>query len=767
MDSIVKPYLFRASLSAAIAVGLGILLSLVIYISSDLVRDNNIDLVKNRLPVLTSINLAIADISEQERIIAQYYASQNEVLFIKAFNRNKESFYQHSVELIKHPMFSEDFSQIQGKQEKIEVLALEFSKAMQLANIDWDYLRALLAKISKLRLEMLPILQRIEQQTKKAVTQGHQQVLEQMDFIHKMVIFYALSILFLAGIIAWHIRKHVLTTAENSRLALFPKLNPNPILSVNNLGELVFYNPACQVLLQEIGENKNNIVKLIPSNFADIRKKLSAQNKLTMTIEQTLNTRVLQLSVNWLVSIDAYDIHIMDITERKHAEQKVNHLAFYVQETNLPNQYKLQGDVELLIEQAKDFSFGLFEIRNFNRLVTAQGINAIEELVKSLTQAIVRKLPEKSYLYHLNQNQFALLYHEETSIEQINRLINAIDSFTEEPVVTNCGDFFVEFDFGFSLSPVHGQNYSLLYKNAHTALNVAAADKYKNSTIFNDEFAQVLQNSATMVHDLANALKNKELFLVFQPQLSLSTHQVSGIETLVRWQHKGEVISPVEFIPLAEQSGLIVPIGHWILTQACLFAQQLITQGHNDIIVAVNVSPRQFSHPDFVQSVSDVLAQTQLPAKNLELEITEGVFMHNEFDMLKVLNQLKALGLHLSIDDFGTGYSSLSYLKKFPIDKLKIDQSFIRNCHENEEDKVLVSTIVSLGKSLGMSLIAEGVEEVQHLTYLQDLQCDEIQGYWFSKPLIADDLIIFLDENVQKNALKKQNKEKCLNVDFK
>ena len=174
----------------------------------------------------------------------------------------------------------------------------------------------------------------------------------------------------------------------------------------------------------------------------------------------------------------------------------------------------------------------------------------------------------------------------------------------------------------------------------------------------------------------------------------------------MRWRHDEHIISPVDFIPLAEQSGLIVPIGKWILEQACLFAKRLVQSGFDDIIVAVNVSPRQFSHPSFLQVVLNALAKAKLSPNNLELEITEGVFMHNEEQTIRLLEQIKATGIHLSIDDFGTGYSSLSYLKRFPVDKLKIDQSFIRDCHNNDEDKAIVKTIVALGKSLGLLLIA-------------------------------------------------------------
>jgi len=756
MSSIVKPYLLRASLFAGLAILLGLALSFAVYYSSAAVRDNANDLMNNRLPVLTSVNQYIADLSEQERIIYEYYANVDTKMFWQAFNENKKMLVEHQMLLFSALNENQALAQVRKnemtnlttQQKNFDGLVVQYDQAMRVQGDNWDDIRALLFKISQTRRDMLPSLHRIEAYTQQLVNDGHKESIKQMSTTHNMVLFYGISIVLIAGVVSWYIRQYVLTTAKNTRLALFPHLNPNPILSVNNIGELEFSNPATEVLLKKIGLAYDDISYLMPSNFLAIRKEIASNPNHSVVIEQKINGYILQINMNWLQEIDAYDIHILDITERKLAEEKVKHLAFYVQETQLPNQYKLNNDLDSCLapndKKQHQFAFGLMELLQFNHLVTAYGVATTKELVCALTKTISQALPAGVSFYQINDYQFALLTQNHNAKNLLEQLTSLIIHAVRKPIKTAKGELIIELDFGFCLAPAHGNCRDELYKNVYTALASAKESEHQHFSLYEEAFGQEIVNNATMVEKLRNALALNELFLVFQPQLDLKSQKVTGIETLVRWRHQNNIVSPADFIPLAEQSGLIIPIGYWILEQACIFAKQLVDAGHEDIVVAVNVSPRQFSHPDFCQSVIDILANTHLLAKNLELEITEGVFINNETKTLAVMKQLKSLGIQLSIDDFGTGYSSLSYLKRFPVDKLKIDQSFIRDCHNNEEDKALVKTIISLGKNLGLSLIAEGVEELEHVEFLQSLACDEIQGYWFSRPIEADELVAFL-----------------------
>jgi len=289
---------------------------------------------------------------------------------------------------------------------------------------------------------------------------------------------------------------------------------------------------------------------------------------------------------------------------------------------------------------------------------------------------------------------------------------------------------------GIALYPADGVDLETLSKSADAAMYRAKQEGRQCYRFFTQEMQARSARNLQLLNALHHALERDQLQVYYQPQVAMQNGHVIGAEALLRWQHPElGMVSPAEFIPVAEGSGLILPIGEWVLRSAVRQAKTWIDEGFGPLIMAVNLSAVQFRHPDLPELVTRILDEEGLPHEYLELELTEGVAMHNPQGVIAVMNNLHERGVRMSIDDFGTGYSSLSYLKKFKVYKLKIDQSFVRDISTDPEDKAIVSAIISLAKGLGLKTIAEGVETAGQLAFLREQGCDEMQGYLFSKPV--------------------------------
>ncbi len=285
-----------------------------------------------------------------------------------------------------------------------------------------------------------------------------------------------------------------------------------------------------------------------------------------------------------------------------------------------------------------------------------------------------------------------------------------------------------------------GKDAEMLIKNADEALFRVKERGKAHYQFYRTDMNSVFTNVVTLETHLRKAIEQDELSLFYQPQIDVATGKAKSFEALLRWDDTefGE-ISPSVFIPLAEDTGLIISIGYWVIETACRQISAWNDMGFNDIRVAINISPKQFQHPNLVPFIQSMIEKYQIRASSLGIEITEGA-MHDMKETIPILKKVKELGISISVDDFGTGYSSLSYLKQFPIDVLKIDQSFIRDILKEEKDAAITSAIIHLGKSLGLEVVAEGVENKQQVEFLANANCHKIQGYYFSKPISSSEL---------------------------
>jgi EAL domain-containing protein (putative c-di-GMP-specific phosphodiesterase class I) len=341
-------------------------------------------------------------------------------------------------------------------------------------------------------------------------------------------------------------------------------------------------------------------------------------------------------------------------------------------------------------------------------------------------------------LFRFEGAAFGVLVPSAGDREQLAMLAHHLKTGMLQTLEVAGREYHFTLSIGAALAPDHGRDAEALFKNAEVVVNRVRAEGGNNFRLFSAELGEQREQIIMLERGLRQAMAHGELTLHYQPQVDLRENRITGIEALLRWNSAAQGrVSPAQFIPLAEETGLIVPIGHWVLRTACLQAQRWSEAKLAPVTLAVNISARQLQHPDFVTSVADVLRETGLDPARLELEITESVAMQDAEQTVATLNALRRLGVRLAIDDFGTGFSSLSYLQRFPLDKVKVDQSFVRGI---AHDATIALSVILLARSLQLGVIAEGVETREQVDTLRTYGCEEMQGYYFGHPMPAEEI---------------------------
>jgi diguanylate cyclase (GGDEF)-like protein len=472
----------------------------------------------------------------------------------------------------------------------------------------------------------------------------------------------------------------------------------------------------------------------------EMRTRLSAEREvsnLNEGLEQRVRLRTGELEL-------ANQKLAAEMEERKAAEKQVQFLAYYDPLTGLPNRTLLRDRMTIALASARRrgerVALLFLDLDNFKNINDSLGHTAGDFLLTEVAKRLKKWTREQDTVARLGGDEFIVVL---TGVKE-----SADVSITAERIVNEIAKGFViresqltvTCSLGISLFPDHGSDVDALVKNADVAMYSAKENGRNGLQFFTQKMnAQVLEKS-TLENRLRRAVENQELFLVYQPQVDFSTGAIVGVEALLRWQHPElGLVAPDRFIPVAENTGLIIPIGEWVMRTACAQACQWQKAGLPALTVAVNVSPVQFRQNTFPQLVKRVLCETGLSPQYLDLELTEGLIISSPEVVLSAFQELKDMGVKLSIDDFGTGYSNLGYLRRFPVHKLKIDRSFVRDLVSDPDDASITSTIISMARNLDLKVIAEGVENEGQMTFLRAHHCDEFQGFYFSKPLLAND----------------------------
>ena len=435
-----------------------------------------------------------------------------------------------------------------------------------------------------------------------------------------------------------------------------------------------------------------------------------------------------------------YEGTVENITARKNYEEKLEYQAMHDSLTGLPNRNMLNDRLQLCINFANRYknkmAVAFLDLDQFKLINDSMGHEVGDQLLVIMAKRLSSAVREIDTVVRLGGDEFVIVL---TNIDDTNDIFMSMQRILEAvavPLTINNMDYLVTCSIGVSIYPDDGLDANLLLRNADTAMYKAKKAGRNNFQIYTQALNAALTERVTLEYNLRQAIELEEFILHYQPKVDFATGKVCGAEALIRWQPEGQdLISPLKFINIAEETGLIETIGEWVLATACYKAKALQQKTGLHVPIAVNVSPRQFRQSNLANTIKKILAVTQLDPSYLELEITENTLIDDSSKFIETLHSLKKLGVKLAIDDFGTGYSSLAYLKDFPIDRLKIDKVFVSSIEEDPTNKAILKAIVVLGQSLGIEVIAEGVETQYQYDYLKSIGCDQLQGYYYSKPL--------------------------------
>ncbi|MBL4712608.1 MAG: EAL domain-containing protein [Gammaproteobacteria bacterium] len=542
------------------------------------------------------------------------------------------------------------------------------------------------------------------------------------------------------------------------------------IISINENGLILEFNAAAENIFgyhrnEILGQSINQLI------FTESSKEQSEHdsNRITNCLALAQNATqeilamrkngskfMLEISLNKMILNDEilYVGSMRDITERTQAEQLIRHMAQHDALTDLPNRSLFRERLEQSMATTQRhpgemLAIMFLDLDRFKTINDTLGHHTGDALLIAVTERLKNVTRNVDTVARLGGDEFAIIQTGVHDTDGVVKLAQKIIDKVAEVYEFDGNEVNTSTSIGITLYPEDEKDADQLLQNADMAMYKAKRAGRNNFQFYCSEMHDEIQHSVNMEKDIRRALIADEFVMYFQPQINLANGTIVSVEALVRWQHpENGLVPPNEFIPIAEDSGLILPLGKLVLEKSCQWAKQWQDAGNAPLRVAVNLSAVQFNDPELVESITSILEKVGLAAEYLELEITESFLMENASKTIRTLNQLHDLGLMLAIDDFGTGYSSLSYLKRFPVNKIKIDQSFVNDITTDKDDAIIVRSVIGLGHNLGLNVIAEGVETEEQLRFLQINGCDEIQGYFIGKPMPADAFVEFMKKPI-------------------
>jgi diguanylate cyclase (GGDEF)-like protein len=804
----IKSHLFGAYL---LVLALGIALAYLVYSAGERVAGSSRELIERDVPELQAVTTLKLDLLRQESLLQRYYVNRNREQFLRQYESLEGRCVLGLDNVARAFGPSEALQSARRDYGRLKQIVPDLDRALSAAPPDAARAAGLLAEAGTIVSRINNELDTLANAGMLRVQQGAARGEYTVRSMQARVVLFAAAIFLVSLFVGYYINAYVNGQTERRRLAMFPERDPNPVLRLSADGKVLYANPGAAELLRKIAAatargdgsfggggqttqgdfvSRDAPASSLRESFAsegsrpaaddarallppDLDRRLAALRGSTTPHElweyRVAGGLTLECGIHWLADLGFFHAYVSDVTERRRAQERLVHQAYHDALTNLPNRLMFEEEFERRVNAGDRAgmraAFLLLGVDRFRVVIESVGHDVGDLLLQAVAERLrhllgqVRGRVRDSTLYRMEGDLFAILVPGFATSQTPVWLAEQILTGMRSPFYALGREYHLSLSIGISIYPLDGQDAATMLRNAETAMQRVKLRGGSDLECYTRDMNERAAEWLALENELRHAEEHGELRLYYQPQVDIPSGAVIGAEALLRWEHPEHgLLPPARFLPLAEESGLIVPIGEWVLRTACTVAAAARTTQTRALTVAVNISARQFAQPDLPRRVAEILRLTGLAPERLELEITETVAMQDVERTIETLEELMRIGVKLAVDDFGTGFSSLSYLKRFPLDKLKVDQSFVLGLPEDENDAAITRAVIALGRSLKLKVIAEGVETRAQLAALRDQGCDEYQGYFFSPPLPAREFAeLFSRANAENSKPRQQS----------